>query len=182
MFRVIVLVIGCAAFVFGDDPSKLLTLEERMDKLERELNMCKSREPGKRASNPSSPVIAFSAYLSSDVHPLATNEAIIYNNVQLNEGNAYNAHVGRFQAPIGGIYHFVASAQSYSSDYIEIEIVRDTVTLCRGRGSQTYQSTGTCAATIHLSAGSDVWVRRYSGNYIRGNAYSAFTGHLVNAD
>lgn len=136
------------------------------------------------SGNPTAPVVAFSAYLSGDVNPVASYEAIVYNIASLNTGNAYNTHVGRFQAPVAGIYHFVATAQSYSSDYIEFELVRDGSYLCRGRGSQSYQSTGTCAATVHLSAGSDVWVRHYStnGNYIRGSGYSVFTGYLVHAD
>ena len=115
---------------------------------------------------------------------MAVYEALVYDHVIYNSGNAYNAHVGRFRAPVGGIYHFVATSQSYSSDYIEFELVKDGSLLCRGRGSQTYQSTGTCAATVHLSANQDVWVRHngYSGNAIKGSGYSVFTGFLVHAD
>ena len=135
------------------------------------------------SGNPTTPV-AFSAYLSSDVTPVALYEALVYDHVIYNSGDAYNAHVGRFRAPVAGIYHFVATSQSYSSEYIEFELVKDATMLCRGRGSQTYQSTGTCAATVHLSANQDVWVRHYStnGNYIRGSGYSVFTGFLVHAD
>lgn len=135
------------------------------------------------SGNPTTP-IAFSAYLSSDVTPVAIYEALVYDHVMYNSGDAYNAHVGRFRAPVAGIYHFVATSQSYSSDYIEFELVRDGGMLCRGRGSQSYQSTGTCAATVHLSANQDVWVRHFSnhGNYIKGSGYSVFTGFLVHAD
>ncbi|XP_062567721.1 complement C1q tumor necrosis factor-related protein 2-like [Saccostrea cucullata] len=183
MLRVCVLV--CAlVFCNGNDASKFEDLEKRINRLEKEHRTCLVKETEKRASNPASPAVAFSAYLSSDVHPVAYNEAIIYNAVKLNEGDAYNAHVGRFKAPIAGIYHFVASVQSYSSDYIDFELVRDGSYLCRGRGSRTYESTGTCASTVHLNVGSDVWVRHYStnGNFIKGSGYSSFTGHLVHAD
>lgn len=131
--------------------------------------------------NISSPVVAFSASLSGSITPIAQYEAFVYGSVTLNEGDAYNAHVGRFRAPVAGIYHFVATAQSRSSDNLEFELVRNGGALCRARGSQ---STGTCATTVHLSANSDVWVRHYStnGNTVYGSAYAVFTGHLVHAD
>lgn len=131
--------------------------------------------------NISSPVVAFSAYLSGSITPIALNEAFVYGSVTLNEGGAYNVHVGRFRAPVAGIYHFVATAQSKSSDNLEFELVRDGILLCRGRGTQ---STGTCATTVHLSANNDVWVRHYSnnGNMVYGSAYAVFTGHIVHAD
>lgn len=130
--------------------------------------------------NISSPVVAFSASLSGSITPIAQYEAFVYGSVTLNEGDAYNAHVGRFRAPVAGIYHFVATAQSRSSDNLEFELVRNGVALCRARGSY---STGTCATTVHLSANNDVWVRHYStsGNTVYGSAYAVFTGHLVHA-
>lgn len=105
----------------------------------------------------------------------------MYGSVTLNEGDAYNAHVGRFRAPVAGIYHFVATAQSQSSDNLGFELIKDGSSLCRGRGAQ---STGTCATTVHLNANNDVWVRHYStyGNTVYGGAYAVFTGHLVHAD
>lgn len=108
----------------------------------------------------------------------------MYDHVTLNEGNAYNAHVGRFQAPVAGIYHFVATAQSQSSDSLKFELVRDRALLCRGEGTQ---STGTCVSTVHLNANADVWVRHYSqysnnGNTVYGDGYAVFTGHLIHAD
>lgn len=127
------------------------------------------------------PVVAFSAYLSGSISHVAAYEAFVYEHVTLNEGSAYNAHVGRFQAPVAGIYHFVATAQSQSSDNLGFELVRDGSVLCRARGSQ---STGTCATTVHLNTNSDIWVRHYStqGSYVSGSAYAVFTGHLVHAD
>nr|XP_022295242.1 complement C1q tumor necrosis factor-related protein 2-like [Crassostrea virginica] len=177
------LLVSCITVTLARSPSRLELIEERIDQLENALKACTSPDLRKRASNPTTPV-AFSAYLSSDVTPVAVYEALVYDHVIYNSGDAYNAHVGRFRATVAGIYHFVATSQSYSSDYIEFELVRDGIMLCRGRGSQSYQSTGTCAATVHLSANQDVWVRHYStnGNYIRGSGYSVFTGFLVHAD
>lgn len=126
-------------------------------------------------------MIAFSAYISGTINSVATYEAFVYEYVTLNEGGAYNVHVGRFRAPVAGIYHFVATAQSQSSDSLGFELVRDGTALCRARGAQ---STGTCATTVHLNANADVWVRHYStnGNTVYGSAYAVFTGHLVHAD
>lgn len=126
-------------------------------------------------------MVAFSAYLSGSITPVATYEAFVYDHVMLNEGGAYNAHVGRFRAPVAGIYHFVATAQSQSSDSLGFELRHDGTTLCRARGAQ---STGTCAATVHLNTNSDVWVRHYStqGSLVYGSLYAVFTGHLVHAD
>lgn len=131
--------------------------------------------------NISSPVVAFSAYLSGSITPVAYSEAFVYDQVKLNEGGAYNVHVGRFRAPVAGIYHFVATAQSQSSDNLRFELVRNGVALCRALGAQ---STGTCATTLHLNANNDVWVRHISnsGNMVYGSAYAVFTGHLVHAD
>lgn len=114
-------------------------------------------------------MVAFSAYLSGSISHVASYEAFVYEHVTLNEGSAYNAHVGIFQAPVAGIYHFVATAQSQSSDNLGFELVRDGSVLCRARGSQ---STGTCATTVHLNTNSDVWVRHYStqGSFVSGSA------------
>lgn len=126
-------------------------------------------------------MVAFLAYLSGSISPVALYEAFVYESVTLNEGGAYNVHVGRFRAPVAGIYHFVATAQSQSSDSLSFELVRDGGVLCRARGAQ---STGTCAATIHLNTNSDIWVRHYSsyGSVVNGGLYAVFTGHLVHAD
>ncbi|XP_069137181.1 complement C1q-like protein 2 [Argopecten irradians] len=176
---------------------RLSRLEAQLGKVTAELEEIKTRCPCRGGDNStgsdggrirdtrdSSPFVAFSATIQSDMTPIASNEVIIFDNVVTSVGGGYDPFIGRFQAPVAGYYHFVVSIMSYSSHFIEIELVRDGTLLCRARASQTYNAMGACASNIHLNVGSDVWVRHRSssGDYIRGQMFPSFTGHLIKSD
>lgn len=115
--------------------------------------------------------------------PIASNEVVIFDNVVTQVGGGYDPFIGRFKAPVAGYYHFIVTIMSYLGHFIEIELVRDGSLLCRARASQTYNAMGTCASNVLLGVGSDVWVRHRTsnGDYIRGQYFPSFSGHLIKA-
>ncbi|XP_033750029.1 cerebellin-3-like [Pecten maximus] len=193
----ILLVAVSNAFGNPSNEDRLSRLEAQLGKVTAELNEIKTRCPCRQGDNSTvsdverfrdtralDNFVAFAATILSDMTPIASNEVIIFDNVVTSVGGGYDPFIGRFQAPVAGYYHFVVSIMSYSSHYIEIELVHDGTLLCRARASQTYNAMGACASNIHLNIGSDVWVRHRSssGDYIRGQMFPSFTGHLIKAD
>jgi len=64
--------------------------------------------PSSKGGTGHSAVIAFACKknLPSAAADNSTNDTIVFNQVQLNIGNAYNSSNGRFTAPVAGIYSF----------------------------------------------------------------------------
>ncbi|XP_060066567.1 complement C1q subcomponent subunit A-like [Ylistrum balloti] len=195
----VLIVLVTLTSVFGrlSNEDRLSKLEAQLEKVTAELNEIKAQCPCSQGDNSShtdvgrfretratTPFVAFAATIYSDMTPIASNEVIIFDNVITKVGGGYDPFIGRFMAPVAGYYHFVVTIMSYQTHYIEIELVRDGTLLCRARASQTYNAMGTCASNVHLNIGSDVWVRHRSssGDYIRGQYFPSFTGHLIKAD
>ena len=57
--------------------------------------------------------VAFSAYLARDLDNLGLDQTVIFENVTLNEGNAYNPLVGTFHVLRAGLYFFTVTLQSF---------------------------------------------------------------------
>ena len=50
--------------------------------------------------------VAFSTFLDHDVDNLGADQVIVFNQVQLNDGNGYSKQTGAFTVPISGVYVF----------------------------------------------------------------------------
>lgn len=123
----------------------------------------------------------FDVQRSTMTHVLHPVEAILYDQINVNYGGAYNNKTGKFTAPCCGFYFF-----SYSS--------------LPGRGLQTdvaLMKNGTVASLIHsvlpkdssqlatkctilqLHKGDQVWVKLVSGNLWSRDGSLSFQGFLV---
>ena len=115
---------------------------------------------------------------------MSPNQIIQFNQIKTNIGNAYDANFGLFKAPRAGLYEFVLIATAYSSNMVNLEMVRNGVMLCRAHAASNNYETGVCVSMVHLDQGDDVWVRHYNGEgrYIYNNYHPTFAGHLIQAD
>jgi hypothetical protein len=127
-------------------------------------------------------VVAFTARLSPYMTTLGTNQAILFNNVLTNIGNAYHLHGGIFTTPVAGVYVFFVTIMSNPSKVLSVAIVKNDSDICKAYGALN-EGSGSCLTTVHLAVGDDVWVKHTSyGDEIEGMNWSSFSGILIHAD
>lgn len=68
-------------------------------------------------------MVAFYAYLSSDIPASIAHHIIAFDTVITNVGNAYHSHSGTFIAPRSGVYVFTCTIRLYGHSYIKTELL-----------------------------------------------------------
>jgi hypothetical protein len=132
--------------------------------------------------------VAFTAPITNSITNVAVNQVIVFDRVVTNIGNAYNNHGGIFTAPVSGAYEFAVTIMSEPGHVMHADILKDgTDELCHMYASSAEYDTSTCVVMVHLIAGNDVWIRHNipwseSNEGIKGSHFSAFSGHLIQAD
>ncbi|XP_045194302.2 complement C1q-like protein 4 [Mercenaria mercenaria] len=137
--------------------------------------------------------VAFTAYLDHHMTHLGDNQAIVYNKILLNAGEAYNIHNGMFTAPISGVYIFSWSCtarRTGSSFDIWVTLVVNSATQTTAVAesqSTYYDHQGSSTVIIHVNKGDIVWTKRLSsgGAEIHSETerrVSSFTGALLSSD
>jgi hypothetical protein len=101
---------------------------------------------------------AFSAFLSDHVSGLGKEQTIPFDEVLLNEGNAYDPVLHAFICPVNGIYMFQSVVMCNLNQYMQTEIVTDGTTLTRmyssgATGSDGYDQ-GFNSAIVRCNQGS----------------------------
>ncbi|XP_056019234.1 uncharacterized protein LOC130054232 [Ostrea edulis] len=138
-------------------------------------------------------VIAFYAYLSTDVNSLGLSETLKYDVVKTNQGNSYHSSSGVFVAPESGYYVFTWTVRSYhygdsTAESFSTELVIDGTiygsAFLRAHLEDDNQSTGTVVA--YINKGQDVYVRTHSSYAVQGSirsnthGRSCFSGWKIN--
>ena len=67
--------------------------------------------------------VAFFAYLSKNWNTLRKHTTLVYDVVNLNDGNGYNKATGTFTAPSSGLYVFHVSTGAYDRTHAAIELI-----------------------------------------------------------
>ncbi|XP_063408434.1 complement C1q tumor necrosis factor-related protein 3-like [Mytilus trossulus] len=134
-------------------------------------------------------IVAFTTELSIDTK-LGTNQAVVYNEVLLNKGNAYNRFHGHFTAPVRGIYLLSASMLvKQVGKHILLDMVHNGVTIAVLRSGSYYNTQSSRSFPVMLQRGDQVWMRTSSvaassvGYTLIGKAhsmYNSFSGVLLN--
>jgi hypothetical protein len=126
--------------------------------------------------------VAFTAVLAHDV-TLGPHQAVEFDKIITNVGNAYDSRDGQFTAPIDGLYMISATICSQQSSSVHIEIVRNGVQLAAIYGDD--YDLGSQTIMVQLNENDKVWVRHFfdSGfGYINNEAdrhHTTFTGALI---
>ena len=107
-----------------------------------------------------SPSIVFTAKNVKN-HSPGSGDTIIFPDILLNLGEAYNSDTGVFTAPYGGIYLFTVQLCVLNSKHIDYGLVVDGVYRDIARYNDNYGSIAChkSTTTLLLKAGNKVWVK-----------------------
>nr|QBA18392.1 VIgL family C1q-related protein 6 isoform 1 [Littorina littorea] len=120
----------------------------------------------------------FNVRLSSNKNITST---ILWDEVILNHGQAYNPSTGSFTAPVSGQYFFAVTTSSYK-EYVYANIMAGDVKVCRVEAPDRSDASS-CRGAVHLCKGQQVWVELMHKPmpFFLGED-SSFTGFLIQAD
>lgn len=119
---------------------------------------------------------------------LPRHVTLVFDTVQINDGNGYNKHDGVFIAPRTGVYafHWSIKIEAYSWASVEI-VVNGTPFGCAATASQRVNDwhTGSELVVTHVNNGDHVFLRTQESvvGYLMSNnrARTSFSGWLLYA-
>lgn len=127
--------------------------------------------------------VAFFVRLRNKITNHHQSTIIVFDDVQLNTGNAYDPHIGTFTAPVDGIYKFdLVLSSDVENGHGEImhngvrvlDVYADKLnSMWYGRGSGSI--------IVRMTQGDKVWIQNTdTGNtVINAGVETAFSGHLL---
>uniref|UniRef100_A0A8C2I893 Cerebellin 7 n=1 Tax=Cyprinus carpio TaxID=7962 RepID=A0A8C2I893_CYPCA len=154
------------------------TEQLKMEKFQSELAELKSTVKYK---------VAFGATLGSigNFGPFSAPVTLVYSNVYVNEGSAYNPNTGVciFTAPIKGAYFFSFSGHNRSSKVLNLGLFKNgeqMVIVFNNPLGDRYESTAN-SISLSLEKGDCVYVRLRETSWVFDNNshHNSFVGHLL---
>ena len=132
--------------------------------------------------------VAFFAYLSNNWSKLRRHTKLVYDVVDLNDGNGYNKADGTFTAPSGGLYVFHVSTGAIDRSHAAMELVLNGKVRNIGFADSADHNDRTYATTVtplRLKKGDVVSTRigtSFGGRYIESRSYirTSFSGVKIN--
>jgi len=129
--------------------------------------------------------VAFFAQLTLTI--TGQNHHIIFDNVKLNFGSAYNPIHGNFVAPSNGTYQFTTTACSMGRHYIVLDIYINTVVYDSIiAGDSAYDECNSKTVFVSLKQRDDVFIKHgHYGDYLSAfitDGYPSFGGVLLYAE
>ncbi|XP_053404982.1 heavy metal-binding protein HIP-like [Mercenaria mercenaria] len=156
--------------------NKLNGLENEVTALKQEVKALKAQQANQTGT------VAFMAFLTKSER--GTNHHILFDDVKINVGNAYNPRHGLFVAPVPGLYQFSLTACSDSNHYIVLELnVKDSIIGKVIAGDDWVIDCSSKTFIVQLAKGDDVFVmhRTVGESLLAGASYDLpnFTGFLI---
>uniref|UniRef100_A0A9J8BFP5 Cerebellin 7 n=1 Tax=Cyprinus carpio carpio TaxID=630221 RepID=A0A9J8BFP5_CYPCA len=129
--------------------------------------------------------VAFGATLGSigNFGPFSAPVTLVYSNVYVNEGSAYNPNTGIFTAPVKGAYFFSFSGHNRSSKVLNLGLFKNgeqMVIVFNNPLGDRYESTAN-SISLSLEKGDCVYVRLRETSWVFDNNshHNSFVGHLL---
>ncbi|XP_052819014.1 heavy metal-binding protein HIP-like [Mya arenaria] len=128
--------------------------------------------------------VAFKAHLSQRMENLSPNQRIIFDDVQLNIGNAYHGNLGGFLAPVNGTYLFSVSVCSTSGHFIVLDLMRNNDVIGRVlAGDSLYDDCSSETTIAELKSGDEIYVQHHLNVgdllQVQQHTLDSFTGALL---
>ncbi|XP_061177415.1 heavy metal-binding protein HIP-like isoform X2 [Saccostrea echinata] len=126
-------------------------------------------------------IIAFNTLLSKRQENLGKSSVVVFGNIILNTGNAYDGITGKFTAPEHGIYSFSWTILTTTGKYFHTEIVLNGNIIgynhVDGTTGSSHYSSGSSSAIIKMKKNDKVWIRTHGdhGKFAYEN-WSSFSG------
>ena len=109
-------------------------------------------------------------------------DALTFNDVLYNQGNAFHTSSSEFIAPVSGTYVFYFHTRADTSHTAFADMVVNTQTICTSRVDGDHNS-GSCQAVVHLEPGDRVWISTPAFHIDHYASHStSFTGFLLSDD
>lgn len=129
--------------------------------------------------------VTFAAHMSPGSRPLS-QQPLVFDVVDVNEGSGYDRASGVFTAPASGVYLLHASLlnnDQHSADWWGLYKGSTQVCLALLESSRPWDNP-TCTTPLHLQAGDTVVVRAKNQDVeqLYGERFCAFSGFLIYAD
>jgi len=122
-------------------------------------------------------VAFFARFSNSYITMTSNNQILVFDHVLLNEGNGYRRHTGIFTCPLAGIYNIQWTIlPNHRATFHTELVVNGDVIMFNYAASQVISRTTSTMATMYLSLGDKVWIRKHGNNRttINGGFRSAF--------
>ena len=124
----------------------------------------------------------FSAYLGQDV-TASSSDVIVFNQIQINVGNAYNTATGLFTCPVSGYYVFDVHIQGQKDEIAWVLMYLNGYQIGYAYADDEFDNQSASAyVCVLLKQGDTVEVKSYHSSYLDGghDRHTTFSGHLVN--
>ncbi|XP_010887842.2 complement C1q tumor necrosis factor-related protein 3 [Esox lucius] len=135
------------------------------------------------------PEVAFSASLvvkdgQNNLGPYDSDKDLVFDEVTVNIGGAYDPQTGNFTAPAGGVYHFIFSCYAGTTKKVNVELLKNGVNIAAisetGNPEFSIYHGGSSGVTVELRKGDKVHVVLRNGSSIYVNSrINMFSGHLL---
>ena len=126
--------------------------------------------------------VAFSAFRNSASGGVGANQGIVFDLVQVNQGNGYHNQHGLFIAPQSGIYFFTTSLLHPSqSQPSHNSIMKNGVAVARFHAESNQWEQTSQSIILNVNAGDEIYVRNddYNNESYNAGLYSSFSGFLL---
>ncbi|XP_041963630.1 complement C1q-like protein 2 [Alosa sapidissima] len=129
--------------------------------------------------------VAFGASLGpyGQQGPYNTEITLVYKDVFVNAGNAYNPTTGIFTAPVRGVYYFSFSGHHSSSRSMGLRLFKNgqQMVTVYNHAAGNRPETATNGMTLQLETGDHVYMRLRANTWLfdNENDHSTFIGHLL---